>query len=122
MDDRTLLVYATNMEALAEIHGYPLRLYTPNRYGMKNPKWITQITRFPIRISAIGRSGAGTKDAFIKVTSVIDTVAEGIKRKDGVIPVGGIAFGGARGVARLNWRSMTGRGRRRQHLSRQWPR
>ena len=33
MDERTLLVYAMNGEPLAAEHGFPLRIYIPNRYG-----------------------------------------------------------------------------------------
>ena len=40
-DDRTLLVYAMNGEPLTTEHGFPLRIYIPNHYGMKQPKWIT---------------------------------------------------------------------------------
>ncbi|MEZ4616084.1 MAG: molybdopterin-dependent oxidoreductase [Caldilineaceae bacterium] len=43
MDPRTLLVYGMNGETLPVEHGFPLRIYIPNRYGMKQPKWITQI-------------------------------------------------------------------------------
>lgn len=39
----TLLVYGTNGETLLPEHGFPLRIYIPNRYGMKQPKWITRI-------------------------------------------------------------------------------
>jgi hypothetical protein len=42
-DKRTLLVYAMNREPLPEKHGFPLRMYIPDRHGMKLPKWITQL-------------------------------------------------------------------------------
>src|SRR3990172_5796238 len=42
-DDRCLLVYAMNGEPLPPEHGFPLRVYIPNRYGMKQPKWIENI-------------------------------------------------------------------------------
>ena len=43
MDDRTLLVYQMNGQPLPVEHGYPLRIYIPNRFGMKQPKWITSL-------------------------------------------------------------------------------
>ena len=52
MDPRTLLVYGMNGETLQTDHGFPLRIYIPNRYGMKQPKWITKIT-------AIDHEGSG---------------------------------------------------------------
>jgi DMSO/TMAO reductase YedYZ molybdopterin-dependent catalytic subunit len=100
MDERTLLVYATNGEALAEEHGFPMRLYVPNRYGMKNPKWL-------VHVEAIGTPHDGywevrgwDKQAIVKSTSVIDTISAD-HAQDGVVPVGGIAFGGARGISKV---------------------
>ena len=46
-DPRTMLVYAMNDEPLEYEHGYPLRIYIPNRYGMKQPMWIHWIERVP---------------------------------------------------------------------------
>jgi DMSO/TMAO reductase YedYZ molybdopterin-dependent catalytic subunit len=47
MDDRTLLVYAMNGEPLTAEHGFPLRLYIPNHYGMKQPKWRSRLIPLP---------------------------------------------------------------------------
>ena len=35
MDERTLLVYQMNYEPLPVEHGFPLRTYIPNHYGLK---------------------------------------------------------------------------------------
>ena len=102
MDDRTLLVYEMNGEPLPEKHGYPLRIFIPNHYGMKQPKWIT-------RLEAIDHDGAGywvdrgwSEEAIPKTTSVIDTVAVGEEDLGtGIIPVGGIAYAGARGISKV---------------------
>ncbi len=97
LDPRTLLVYGMNGETLPIEHGFPLRIYIPNRYGMKQPKWIT-------RMEAIDHDGRGywvdrgwSKEARPQITSVIDTVA--VERAEGGrIPVGGIAWAGDRGI------------------------
>ena len=34
-------------EPLPTAHGFPLRLYRPGHYGMKQPKWITEIVLVP---------------------------------------------------------------------------
>ncbi len=102
MDERTLLVYEMNGEPLAVAHGFPLRIYIPNHYGMKQPKWIT-------RIEAIDHQGAGywvdrgwSKQAVPKTTSVIDAVAVDAKDpQTGIVPVGGIAWAGARGISKV---------------------
>ena len=42
-DPRVMLTYAWDGVPLFVEHGFPLRLYVPNVYGMKQPKWITSI-------------------------------------------------------------------------------
>ncbi|MEP7286654.1 MAG: molybdopterin-dependent oxidoreductase [Chloroflexota bacterium] len=100
MDERTLLTYAMNGKALADIHGFPMRLFVPNRYGMKNPKWI-------IKIEAISEPHDGywvvrgwDKNAFLKTVSVIDTFDRD-HISDGAVPAGGIAFSGPRGISKV---------------------
>ncbi len=100
MDPRTLLVYGMNGETLPVRNGFPLRIYIPNRYGMKQPKWIT-------RIEAIDREGPGywvergwSTEARPHVVSVTDTVAKD-HVVDGKVPVGGIAWAGDRGIQKV---------------------
>ena len=38
-----MLAYAWDGVPLAVEHGFPLRVYIPNVYGMKQPKWIRSI-------------------------------------------------------------------------------
>jgi DMSO/TMAO reductase YedYZ molybdopterin-dependent catalytic subunit len=101
MDPRTLLVYAMNGEPLPQGHGFPLRIYIPNRYGMKQPKWIKQIT-------AVGESVLGywvvrgwSQEARPQIVSVIDTIASDEPSADGQIPVGGIAWAGDREIQKV---------------------
>jgi DMSO/TMAO reductase YedYZ molybdopterin-dependent catalytic subunit len=42
-NDENFLAYQMNGEDLAPDHGYPLRVFIPGKYGMKQPKWITRI-------------------------------------------------------------------------------
>jgi DMSO/TMAO reductase YedYZ molybdopterin-dependent catalytic subunit/uncharacterized membrane protein SirB2 len=105
MDPRTLLVYEMNGAALPAEHGFPLRLYIPNRYGMKMPKWIT-------RMEAAGEERNGywvdrgwDRDAMAKTTSVIDVVAiDSLDSTTNTIPVGGIAWAGDRGISKVEVR------------------
>ncbi|GMQ77798.1 MAG: hypothetical protein BMS9Abin02_0287 [Anaerolineae bacterium] len=101
MDPRTLLVYAMNGEPLPKGHGFPLRIYIPNRYGMKQPKWIKQIT-------AVGESVLGywvvrgwSQEARPQIVSVIDSIAADEPSANGQIPVGGIAWAGDRGIQKV---------------------
>lgn len=100
MDGRTLMAYATNDEPLRAEHGFPLRLYVPNRFGMKNPKWVTQITAINDEHNGYWEVRGWNKDAFVKSTSIFDTIAVTLE-KDGVIPVGGIAFAGDRTISKV---------------------
>ena len=103
MDDRTLLVYAMNGEPLTTEHGFPLRIYIPNHYGMKQPKWITgmEVTDTPNR-GFWGERG-WESHAIPKTTSVIDTyeVDRNSLQATGIVPVGGIAWAGARGIKKV---------------------
>jgi DMSO/TMAO reductase YedYZ molybdopterin-dependent catalytic subunit len=102
MEERTLLVYQMNGQPLPIEHGYPLRIYIPNHYGMKQPKWITEM-------EAINHEGAGywidrgwSATAYVRTTSVVDSVA--VDQKDpqtGFIPIGGIAYSGSRGISKV---------------------
>jgi hypothetical protein len=87
-----------NGETLPIEHGFPLRIYIPNRYGMKQPKWIT-------RMEAIGAEGSGywvdrgwSEEARPNIISIIDTVAQTASTAAGAIPIGGIAWAGDRGI------------------------
>jgi DMSO/TMAO reductase YedYZ molybdopterin-dependent catalytic subunit len=99
-DPRTLLVYGMNGATLPIAHGFPLRIYIPNRYGMKQPKWITAI-------DALAQDGPGywvdrgwSAEARPQIVSVIDVVAKDLI-KDGRVPIGGIAWAGDRGIQKV---------------------
>jgi hypothetical protein len=102
LDERTLLVYAMNGEPLAVEHGYPLRIYIPNRYGMKQPKWIT-------RMEVLDHIGPGywvdrgwSAQAIVQTTSVIDgATTKKVDPKSNNVPFGGIAWAGARGISKV---------------------
>jgi DMSO/TMAO reductase YedYZ molybdopterin-dependent catalytic subunit len=104
-DERVMLTYAWDGVPLQVKHGFPLRIYIPDRYGMKQPKWIESV-------EAIGHWDAGywvvrgwSREARMKATSVIDTVAVQATRTDAsgqrFVPIGGIAHAGARGISRV---------------------
>ncbi len=101
MDERTLLVYEMNGVPLPIPNGFPLRVYIPDRYGMKQPKWIS-------RMEVLDRKGNGywvdrgwSEAAIAHTTSVIDTVALDRPTDDQTVPVGGIAWAGARGISKV---------------------
>jgi len=101
MDPRTLLVYGMNGEMLPEAHGFPLRVYIPDRYGMKQPKWIKQITAVGDAVMGYWVVRGWSQEARPQIVSVIDTIAADEPNEDGQIPVGGIAWAGDRGIQKV---------------------
>lgn len=104
-DERLMLCYAWDGVPLTHEHGYPLRIYIPNVYGMKQPKWIEAIEVTDRWEEGYWVKRGWTKTGEMKATTVIDAVATGkVIRKEGnkpLIPIGGIAQAGARGISKV---------------------
>lgn len=100
MDDRTLLVYDMNGEALPDEHGFPLRIYIPNRYGMKQPKWIETIELTDAHVDGYWVVRGWDTQAFPQTVSVVDTVVvDPDEGAEGTAMAGGIAWAGGRGIS-----------------------
>jgi DMSO/TMAO reductase YedYZ molybdopterin-dependent catalytic subunit len=105
-DERVMLTYAWDGVPLLTEHGFPLRIYIPNVCGMKQPKWITAIEVIDDWEPGYWVVRGWDKEAVMKATSVIDVVGmdmniiEADQRKM-VVPIGGIAHTGARGVSKV---------------------
>ncbi len=106
-DPRIMLAYAWNRRPLTAEHGFPLRVHIPNRYGMKQPKWLTGIELISEKRQGYWVERGWDELARVRATSVIDTVAaDAAYVRDGtrVVPVGGIAYAGDRGISRVELR------------------
>jgi hypothetical protein len=97
-DPRTLLCYAMGGNPLTSEHGAPIRLYTPGRYGMKNPKWIIKIEALNENYAGYWEQRGWDEDAFVRTTSVIDVIH--MNQAD-VVEAGGIAFAGDREISQV---------------------
>ncbi len=103
-DARVMLAYAWDGLPLRREHGFPLRIYIPDRYGMKQPKWIESIEVLDHWVPGYWVERGWSREAIMNATSVIDTVAtENLVERDGqtLVPIGGIAHAGVRGVSRV---------------------
>ncbi|MAT44998.1 MAG: molybdopterin-binding oxidoreductase [Anaerolineaceae bacterium] len=100
MDPRTLLVYEMNGQPLPQEHGYPLRIYIPNRYGMKQPKWITHMEVIKGEGDGYWVDRGWSEEAFVRLTSVIDEISIS-ENGNGMLLAGGIAYAGARGINKV---------------------
>jgi DMSO/TMAO reductase YedYZ molybdopterin-dependent catalytic subunit len=102
-DERIMLSYGWDGVPLLTEHGFPLRIYIPDRHGMKQPKWIVSIEATDRLEDGYWVARGWDREAHMKATSVIDTVAVdmmiGQAAGDTLIPVGGIAHAGARGIS-----------------------
>lgn len=106
-DERIMFCYAWDGNVLPVGHGFPLRIWIPDRYGMKQPKWITSIEVSDTKKEGYWVERNWGEIAQVKTTSVIDTVAvDHIVERNGqmYIPVGGIAFAGDRGISNVEIR------------------
>ena len=106
-DERIMFCYAWDGNTLPKDHGYPIRIWIPDLYGMKQPKWITSIEVIDEDRDGYWVERNWDKVARVKATSVIDTVAVDAIIEDGdqrFVPIGGIAFAGARGVSKVEVR------------------
>ena len=105
LDPTTLVVYEMNGETLPDRHGFPARVIVPGYFGEKHVKWITRIE--VADESAVGfyeKQGWGP-DFIVPTRSRIDqpdnySTFRGDIAANG-IAVRGVAFGGDRGISRV---------------------
>ena len=104
-DPDIMFTYDFDGQPLPERNGFPLRIYIPDRYGMKQPKWINNIV--VTRTDELGywvRRG-WSAEAIMQTSSVVDTIATDsiYKDEDGTmrVPIGGYAVAGARGISKV---------------------
>jgi DMSO/TMAO reductase YedYZ molybdopterin-dependent catalytic subunit len=106
-DERIMLTYDWDDQPLPERNGFPLRIYIPNHYGMKQPKWITEIQVVEGYEDGYWVRRGWDRDAFMMATSVIDVVAADQAYEDNgttYIPIGGIAHAGDRSISTVEVR------------------
>src|SRR4029077_6907086 len=104
-DPRIMLTYSWDGVPLKREHGYPLRIYIPDLYGMKQPKWIESIEATDHWEPGYWVRRGWNKVAQMHATSVIDTVAVDMTiigaERNKLVPIGGIAHAGARGISKV---------------------
>lgn len=97
-----IVAYGMNGEPLPRKHGYPARIITPGRYGEKHVKWVTRITVQRGHTKGFYESQGWDGPAVVKTLSRIDFPVKGDTIAPGQpITMRGIAFGGLRGVSKV---------------------
>src|SRR4051812_24247099 len=105
LDPTTLIVYEMNGETLADRHGFPARAIVPGYFGEKHVKWITRIEVCDDSAAGFCEKQGWGPDFIVPTRSRFDepdpesiipqtVAANGIR-------VRGVAFGGDRGVSRV---------------------
>ncbi len=101
-DRRIMLCHSWDDAPLPSDHGFPCRIWIPDRFGMKQPKWIVHMELTEEYRPGYWVERNWSETALVKATSVIDTIAVddvGIVDGEQVVPVGGIAWAGDRQIS-----------------------
>ena len=103
-DPRVLLAYDWDGVPLSIEHGFPLRLYVPDRYGMKQPKWIVRIEAIDHWEPGFWVARGWDREGRVATTAAVDATV----RRGEIVEVGGFAYAGARGISRVEVRGDDG--------------
>jgi DMSO/TMAO reductase YedYZ molybdopterin-dependent catalytic subunit len=105
MDPTTLLAYEMNGAPLPDRHGYPLRLIIPGYFGEKHVKWLTRIEVADANAKGFYEKQGWGPDFIVPTRSRIDVPDDwafvSLGKLTAPIEVKGIAFGGDRGISRV---------------------
>lgn len=101
LDPGTMVALEMNGAPLPRRHGFPARLLVPGRYGMKNIKWLTSIELAATDSDGYWEQRGWSRTAVVKTTSRFDLPAIGGPHRERPVRLGGVAYAGRRGVARV---------------------
>jgi DMSO/TMAO reductase YedYZ molybdopterin-dependent catalytic subunit len=105
MEPTTLLAYEMNGVPLPDRHGYPLRMIVPGYFGEKNVKWLTRIEVTDANAKGFYEAQGWGPDFTTPTRSRIDVPeawsSVSLGKLTAPIEVKGIAFGGDRGISRV---------------------
>lgn len=97
-----ILAWALNGKPLSAQHGYPLRLVVPGIYGMKNVKHVQKLIATDQDYRGYWQRRGWADEAPVRTMSKIETpVAGEVFPLGEPVIVAGVAFGGARGISRV---------------------
>jgi hypothetical protein len=100
MDPTTLIVVGLNRQAIPIEHGFPARVLAVGTYGMKNPKWLTDIQVVKQPYQGFWERRGWSTQATVRTNSRIDVPSPGTRSSD-VRTIAGVAFAGARGISKV---------------------
>ena len=105
LEPTTLIAFEMNRVPLPHRHGYPARAIVPGYFGEKNVKWLTRIELTGANAKGFYETQGWGPDFIVPTRSRIDVPEEwsffSLSKLTAPIEVKGIAFGGDRGVSRV---------------------
>jgi DMSO/TMAO reductase YedYZ molybdopterin-dependent catalytic subunit len=106
LDPTTILAWQMNGQYLPDRHGYPLRAIVPGYFGEKHVKWLTRIDLLGPDAKGFYETQGWGPDFIVPTRSRIDVPYHeshlSLGQLAGVpIQVKGVAFGGDRGISRV---------------------
>jgi DMSO/TMAO reductase YedYZ molybdopterin-dependent catalytic subunit len=105
MEPTTIIAYEMNGQPLAHRHGYPARVVVPGYFGEKHVKWLTRIEVTTADAKGFYETQGWGPDFIVPTRSRIDVPDRNAQfslgKLTGPIEVKGVAFGGDRGISRV---------------------
>jgi DMSO/TMAO reductase YedYZ molybdopterin-dependent catalytic subunit len=105
MDPATLLAYEMNGQQVPDRHGYPVRVVVPGYFGEKHVKWLTRIEVTSGEAKGFYETQGWGPDFITPTRSRIDvpdpSAVFSLKTLQKPIEIKGIAYGGDRGISRV---------------------
>ena len=105
LEPTTLLVWEMNGRSLPDRHGYPLRAIVPGYFGEKHVKWLTRIELTTADVKGFYEAQGWGPDFITPTRSRIDVPDHesrfSLRQVNGAIEIKGIAYGGDRGISRV---------------------
>jgi DMSO/TMAO reductase YedYZ molybdopterin-dependent catalytic subunit len=101
-EENTIFALKMNGERLTDDHGFPGRMLIPDIYGMKNAKWVTQITLADSEFFGYWQNQGWDNLAVIQSQSAITSPPDNDSVRVGqVTAVKGIAYAGSRDIEKV---------------------
>jgi DMSO/TMAO reductase YedYZ molybdopterin-dependent catalytic subunit len=101
LSDDLLLALGMNGTTLDRTHGFPIRIVAPKYYGFKSVKWLREIRLVTRPYFGTWPKMGYTKEPVVHTGCFIDRV----RRENGTLRLGGVAYAGIRGVQRVQVRA-----------------
>ncbi|MEP6809721.1 MAG: molybdopterin-dependent oxidoreductase, partial [Chthoniobacterales bacterium] len=112
LDQTTLIAYEMNGERLPQRHGFPARAIVPGYFGEKHVKWITRIEVAGEEAEGFYEKQGWGPDFIVPIRTRIDQPGSedwmALADLRGPVLVKGVAFGGDRGISRVEFTSDNG--------------